>query len=305
MIRLALTAFLVCFLHICGTAVYAQDRETLGWGRLLDNDLLGDLQDRWHSGSYTVSVLRGPQWTGSLPNQLGALLEYRFSGATLTPSNLADPAADDRRYAAPLSLGVHSHASWAGMQASFGADLVATGPQTGIGRFQSWLHGLLGVPKPNLTDQMANGFYPTFQAELGRDFAFGDRVTAHPFLGAQAGVENLVRAGGDIVIGSFGTGGFLLRDDTTGQRYRGIAGDVVNPAMSLTLGGDIAHVFGSDFLPEGSAAQASDTRTRLRAGLAWQGQHSSAFYGVTYLAPEFDSQTEGQLVGSVNLNFRF
>ena len=307
MIRRALTAILVGLMVLCAGfgPASAQDRLTLGWGRLFNNDLLGDLQDRWQSGSYNVSLLRGPHWTGVLPDQLGALMEYRFSGAVQSPANLENPAPDDRRYAGPLTPGLHSHVTWAGMQASLGADLVVTGPQTGIGRFQSWLHGLLGMPKPDLTNQMGNGFYPTFQAELGREVQIAPVVAVHPFLAAQAGVENLVRAGGDVVIGNFGQGGFLLRDDVTGQRYRGIAGPSDGSAMSLTLGGDIAHVFGSDYLPQGSAAAASDTRGRLRAGLVWQGGQSSAFYGVTYLTPEFDSQPAGQVVGSVNLDFRF
>lgn len=300
MIRLLLA---MLFGLLLSSPALAEDRLTLGWGRLLNNDLLGDLQDRWHSGSYTVSLVRGRSWAGVLPDQLGALLEYTASGATLTPANLENPAPGDRRYAAPLTVGVRSHVAWAGMQATLGADLVATGPQTGIGRFQSWLHGALGVPEPDLTDQMPNGFFPTFQAELGGDLHLADRVTLHPFVAAEAGVEHLARAGGDVVIGSFGQGGLLLRDATTGQRYSGIKG--ADAAMSLTLGGDVAHVFGSDYLPQGSAAQASPTRTRLRAGIAWSGDQSSAFYGVTYLAPEFDSQPQGQMVGSVNLNFRF
>ena len=305
MILRALITLLVGFLALFAGPAWSQDRQLLGVGRLLTNDLLGDLQDRWHSGSYTVSVLRGPRWTGALPTELGALLEYRLSGAVLAPANLANPAPDDRRYAGPLSLGVHSHATWAGMQASLGIDLVALGPQTGIGRFQSWLHGLLHVAKPDLANQFGNTVVPTLQAELGRDIALGNRVTVHPFFAAQAGVENLMRVGGDVVIGNFGQGGFLLRDDASGQRYRAIAGPTSDSAMSLTLGGDVAHVFGSDYLPQDSAAAATGTRTRLRAGLAWQGAKSSAFYGVTYLTPEFDSQPQGQVLGSVNLNFRF
>ena len=223
----------------------------------------------------------------------------------MTAANAAYPGANDRAYVAPLALGVHSHVAWAGLQASLGVDLVATGPQTGIGRLQTWLHEVLAVPVPDLTNQAGNRVALSFQAELGRDFAYGPRVTLHPFVAAQAGPENLIRAGGDVVIGSFGTGGLMLRDGPTGQRYRGIAGVVTNPAMSLTLGGDVAHVVGSDYLPQGTAAQASATRSRLRAGLAWQGERSSAFYGVTYLTPEFVSQSGGQVIGSVNLSFRF
>ena len=43
---------------LCGP-VLAQDRVTLGWGRLFNNDTLGDTQDRWKTGSYTINHLRG------------------------------------------------------------------------------------------------------------------------------------------------------------------------------------------------------------------------------------------------------
>ena len=297
-------ALILALLILLPNTAMAEQRQTLGWGRLFDNDALGDLHDRWHSGAYTVSLLRGPEWTGQLPTGFGDILEYRFSGSTVTPANLGNPAADDRRYAAPLSFGIHTHLYWRGVEASLGADLVAVGPQTGVGNFQSWLHGALDLPKPDLSNQLGNAFYPTVQAELGRGFALSDQVTLRPFIAAQAGVETMIRAGGDLVIGSFGQGALMLRDDTTGQRYRGVKGDQT-PGLSFTLGGDVAHVFDSALLPDGGAAVASETRGRLRAGVAWQGQKSAVFYGITYLSPEFDSQPEGQLVGSVNLNLRF
>lgn len=289
---------------LAATPALSEGRQTLGWGRLFNNDALGDLHDRWRSGSYTVSLLRGPAWSGQLPTTPGQLLEYRVSGSTVTPANLSSPAADDRRYAAPLSFGLHSHFYFRGFETRLGADLVAIGPQTGISGFQSWLHGALGVAKPDLSNQLPNSLHPTLSGELARSMTLSDDVTLRPFVSAQAGVETLVRAGGDIVIGNFGQGGLLLRDETTGQRYKGIQGDAT-PGMSFTLGGDVAHVWDSALLPEGGAAVATDTRGRLRAGLAWQGESSSAFYGVTWLSPEFDSQPEGQLVGSVNLNLRF
>ena len=297
-------ALILALLILLPNTAMAEQRQTLGWGRLFDNDALGDLHDRWHSGAYTVSLLRGPEWTGQLPTGFGDILEYRFSGSTVTPANLGNPAADDRRYAAPLSFGIHTHLYWRGVEASLGADLVAVGPQTGVGNFQSWLHGALDLPKPDLSNQLGNAFYPTVQAELGRGFALSDQVTLRPFIAAQAGVETMIRAGGDLVIGSFGQGALMLRDDTTGQRYRGVKGDQT-PGLSFTLGGDVAHVFDSALLPDGGAAVVSETRGRLRVGVAWQGQKSAVFYGITYLTPEFDSQPEGQLVGSVNLNLRF
>ena len=282
----------------------AEPRQTLGWGRMFDNDLIGDGKDRWHSGSYTVSAVRGPNWNGILPTRFGEILEFRFVGGTKVPANLEFPAADDRRYVAPLSLGLYTHFDWRGFETSLGANLVLTGPQTGIGSFQSWLHGVLNVPKPDLGDQIGNAAHPTLQAEIGRTFALSDTATLRPFVAAQAGVETYVRAGGDLVVGSFGKGALMLRDDVTGQRYRAINGAHI-PAMSFTLGGDVARVFDSAYLPSGGAAVASETRTRIRAGVQWQGEKASTFYGITYLSPEFDSQPEGQVVGSLNVNLRF
>jgi len=64
-------------------------------------------------------------------------------------------------------------------------------------------------------------------------------------------------------------------------------------------------VFDSALLPENGLASRSEDRWGLRAGVHWQGQKASAFYGVTYLSPEFDQQPAGQLVGSLNLNLKF
>lgn len=282
----------------------AQERQTLGWGRLFDNDALGDMRDRWHSGSYAVSLLRGRLWDGRRPDALGGLLEYRVLGSTVTAGDLTDPPPVDRRYAGILSVGVHSHLSWQGLDATLGADLVAIGPQTGAARFQTWLHELLNAGTPDLSNQLGNSIHPTLRAELGRDVSLGQDVTLHPFVAAEAGVETMLRAGGDLIIGNFGQGALLLRDTTTGQRYRGLRGEE-RPGMSFTLGGDVARVFDSALLPEGGVVTASDTRTRLRAGVNWQGESSSIFYGVTYMGKEFDEQPEGQLVGSLNLNLRF
>jgi hypothetical protein len=95
----------------------------------------------------------------------------------------------------------------------------------------------------------------------------------------------------------------MLRDAGTGQRYQGVAGDA--RGLSFTLGGDVARMFGSAYLPEGGAAVLSVHRERLRAGVAWQGAKADAFYGLTYLSPEFEGQDEGQVLGSVRVDFKF
>ena len=287
--------------------VAAQDRVTLGWGRVFTNDQIGDGDDRWRTGSYTISRLRGPSWTGYETARFGDVLELRGHASVLAPANLTVPNAQDRAYAGVLSLGMHSHFGWKGNEVAFGGDLVLTGPRTGLGGFQSWFHNALGMVQPSdavLDAQIGNRVFPSVVAEVGRAISFGQNLQARPFVEARAGVETLVRMGGDLTIGRFDRDGLSLRDITTGQRYRGVKG-IRQDGLSLSVGADVAQVFDSGLLPSGGAVTAADTRYRMRAGLQWQAKGATAFYGVTYLSPEFDQQDQGQVVGALSLNLRF
>lgn len=286
-------------------AARAQDRGLLGVGRMFDNDAIGDGHDRWRSGSYQISFVTGPGWNGTLPSHPFVLREYRLSAQIITPASLTHPTATDRRYAGVLSFGMHTHFALGKAEASAGVDLAMTGPQTGIGRFQRNIHKLLGLTQPTvLGNQIGDAVYPTLTAELGRSFTLGPRVSLRPFVEAQAGLETLVRAGGDVVIGNFGRGDLLLRDAVTGQRYRAVRTQR-SGGISFVLGGDIAHVASSHLLPSGGNAPLDPTRTRLRAGLNWQNSRASAFYGVTWLSREFTTQPEGQIVGSLHISLKF
>lgn len=283
----------------------AQDRITLGFGRIFSNDALGDGRDRWRTGSYQVGWVRGPDWTGALPDTAGQIIEYRFRGEIVAPSNLRNPDPADRRYAGILSIGMHTHFDWGGVETRLGFDLVGIGPATGVGSFHRSVHELFSMPSPAgaLETQLGNAFRPTVSAEFGRSYALGSG-TVRPFVEAQAGVETLVRLGGDVTFGRFGEGGLMLRDVTTGQRVDGIRG-AEGTGLTLALGGDVAHVVDSALLPDGGAAQLRDTRTRLRAGLHWQGDLSEVFYGLTWLGREYEGQPDDQLVGSLRVNIRF
>jgi Uncharacterized protein conserved in bacteria (DUF2219) len=289
---------------LAGAPVHAEERVTLGWGRLFTNDALGDGRDRWRTGSYTLSRVRGASWSGSLPDRAGDILEFRFRGEIIAPESLTTAAPGDRRYAGALSFGLHTHFMLGRAEASVGGDLVFLGPQTGLGAFQRAAHDLFGIEEPLvLDDQIANRLAPTVTGEIARSFRIGSNVTVRPFLEAQAGVESLVRAGGDIVLGAAWDGALMLRDPVTGQRYAGVKS--LAQGVSFTFGADIARVFDSDYLPSGGAAELSDERTRVRAGVEWQGERAGVFYGLTYLGPEFDGQPDGQVTGSLRVNFDF
>ncbi|MDZ4093378.1 MAG: DUF2219 family protein [Paracoccaceae bacterium] len=287
------------------TPALAQDRVSLGFGRLFTNDAIGDGRDRWRTGAYAVSLLRGQSWHGDLPQRFGEMLEFRIRSEIIAPANLSNPSKNDRRYAGVIAPGVHTHFALGRLEARLGADLVFTGPQTGVSAFQRNVHDLLGMKKPGgLGNQIPNKVNPTLSGEIGQSFRLGEAAMLRPFAEGQAGVESYVRLGGDLVIGGFGRGALMLRDPITGQRYWGIEGDS-EPGFSLTLGGDVARMFDSEYLPEGGNVQLRDTRTRLRAGVHWRGEKSEVFYGLTRLGKEFDSQPEAQTVGSVRVKIRF
>lgn len=298
---LALCALLTL---IPATLSAQEQRVTLGWGRLLTNDLLGDGRDRWRTGSYSLSRVRGASWSGSLPTTPGQILEFRAMGETIAPADLVLPDPDDRRFAGALSFGLHTHFDWNGLDTSLGANLVITGPQTGASDFQGNVHDLLGLAEPQVyDDQIDNAIYPTAVAEIGKRFALPSGE-ARPFVEAQAGVESFVRVGADLSFGGFSRGSLMLRDGPSGQLYRAVAGSRTD-GLSFVMGGDIARVFDSHYFEDGDTAQASDTRSRLRAGMHWQGERSEVFYGLTWLGKEFTTQPESQMLGSVNLRLKF
>lgn len=282
-------------------------RQTLGWGHMFSNDALGDQEDRWRTGSYTLSRLQGAAWQGKLPHGFGEILEFRLRTEMIAPSNLANGSPKDRRYAGVLTLGLHSHFEWAGFQTSLGADLAITGDQNGLARFHSNLHEAMNVGMPGeqvLANQIDNGFHPTAVIEIGKPWTIGDTASLRPFIETQAGLENFLRAGADLTIGGLYRNALMLRENGTGQLYRAIAG-TPEAGASFTLGGDITRIFHSELLPQ-TQVEAEKIRKRLRAGMAWEyGGGASAFYGLTWLSEEFIGQPEGQLLGSVNINLLF
>ncbi|PKP85195.1 MAG: DUF2219 domain-containing protein [Alphaproteobacteria bacterium HGW-Alphaproteobacteria-2] len=286
----------------------AQERGLLGYGHLFNNDGLAAAQDRWRTGSYQISVLHGREWQGSLPEGIGQVLEFRLRAEIIAPSNLARPVPlNDRRYVGILAPGVHTHFGFLGTEVSLGADLVITGPQTGLDDFQDFTHELFGATNPRADrTQIGNSFYPTARAEVGREFRIAGRTNlrVRPFVEAQAGAETFARVGADITFGRFGLGGLRLRDPVSGQRFSGIQ-DEGGAGLSLLVGGDVAYVHDSRFLSRSPAVEKRDVRERLRGGLQLDWGFGSMFYGITWLGREFEGQPEGQLVGSLNLHLSF
>jgi hypothetical protein len=279
-------------------------RETLGQARLFTNDLIGDGRDRWRSGAYGISTVRGPAWGGQLPLRVGEIMEYRFRGEVITPASISNPAPGDRLYAGVLSVGAHTHFGWNGFEVALGADIVAMGEQTGIRHLQEVMHEAFSLQSSRVEHfQVGNGVYLHGTLEIGREFSFGPgRV--RPFLELQAGVETLARLGFDLTVGNYGQSGLRLRDVITGHRVSAIDSPD-DHGFSFLLGGDYAWVDSSRYLPSDRGYTPEDSRYRLRAGVNYAFGHSNVFYGLTYLSEEFVGQSEGQTIGSVTVALEF
>jgi hypothetical protein len=288
------------------SAFETSTRHRIGYGRLTTNDLIGDGKDRWRTGSITTSRIYGYGWDGSAPARFGELLELRMQGQIIAPEDLTTANASDRPWAGALSFGLHSHMQRDDTEIALGADLVFIGPQTRLDKLQDALHGALGAPRLSdamLAQQIPNKIRPTLVFETGQVIDLGAAVSLRPFAEARAGDETLVRIGADFSFGTIGRGELLVRESVTGQRYRAVYDSA--PGYSFTLGGDIAYVADSVYLPEDRGYELTSRRDRARVGLHWQGEKASAFYGLTYLGEEFTGQGEGQLTGSVRLKLRF
>ena len=292
---------------LCTAPAVAQgDTGFQGAGWIGSNDQYGDGEDRWRTASLTISLLYGSGWSGLAPERFGELFEVRLHGEIIAPSNLSDPAPDDRRYAGVLGFGLHSHAHIGETDYRIGADLVVIGPQTGLGDLQERSHDLIPnqpSPGPALDDQIGDTLRLAVSAEAARSLDLGGVTRLRPFVGGRIGDETFARIGADLIVGSWGLDGLILRDTVTGQLYQGRedAGD----GFSLVLGGDVASVASSVFLPDGGAAELSPVRSRVRAGVYWQRGGLTLNYGLTWLGTEFDSQPEGQMLGSASLRLVF
>lgn len=285
--------------------VVAQDRVTLGFGRMMTNDFFWDTQDRWRTASYNFSIVRGPEWTGARPQGIGDIFEVRLRNEMIMPSERRGDGQFDRPYVGLWSVGLHTHYATGGMDVSLGADVIAMGPSTRVSDLQEWYHDLVSFPAViGVDDQLADAQHLSGTIELGWPTRPSETITVRPFFEGQAGVEDILRVGADVIIGSTGHNDLLIRDVVSGQLIRASENDF--RGYNVTLGADWAHVGGSVYLPADLGYAHEESRWRVRAGVNVQvTSEVSFFYGATYLSEEFVGQPEGQVVGGLKLNFNF
>jgi len=298
----------LCVLCFSALAAQAQDR-AIHYGLLVTNDALGDGKDRWRTGSFASSLAYAPGWSGTLPGGPSQLWELRINGEIITPENSVTPAPGDRVYAQALTFGLHTRFQPGAFDYALGGELVVTGPAAQMDHLQDLFHDIFGGDGASpavKAAQISDDLDVALVVEAGREFRLGGTARLRPFVEARAGVETLVRAGADLTLGRFGQGGLLARAPVSGLRYSVIQEEAPYQGLSLMLGADVAHVADSEFIPSSGAARLRDTRARARAGLHWRNRAgNSLFYGLTWLEEEFASQSEPQVVGSLQLRVKF
>ncbi|MDF2142146.1 lipid A-modifier LpxR family protein [Paenirhodobacter sp. CAU 1674] len=303
-LRALVPLFLAGLAALAHPAQAEGERQLLGVGRFFYNDYFGDGDDRWQTGGYSLSFVRGTGWDGALPTRPFDIMEYRFGGSIIAPSRLRNPPAGDRRYVGRLNVAANTYFDVRGVETRLGFGVTAVGPATGIATLHKDLHDLFSAPRVVVAeDQLPNHLYPTLSAEIGRgfDLAGGE---LRPFAEARAGDETYLRAGADFSFGARETGALWLRDDVTGHRYVGVSGEG-GGNTSFVLGGDIARVFDSVYFPAADGVEPEKTRSRLRAGVSTRIGFVGVFYGLTWLSEEYVGQPEGQILGGLRARVNF
>ena len=160
--------------------VLTQGRQMIGAGRLFSNDYFGDGRDRWRTGSFVYSHVRGREaYSGT--EGFGDVIEYRYRAEIIAPGG-GSKSPGDRPYVGTMSLGAHTHFDMNGMEISAGADVVAIGSQTGLSDFQEQFHDTFDMTPPLFTDQqLGNKFLLNGTVTATRPYQMSDRVSLRPF----------------------------------------------------------------------------------------------------------------------------
>ncbi len=279
---------------------FADQRQTIGTGRLFNNDYFGDGRDRWRSGSYSYSHLRasGPYDPGN--REFGNIIEYRLKTEIISPGR----GGTDRPYVGAISLGAQTHFGDGPWHYSLGADVTFIGPKTGLSNFQEQFHDAFDLTPPLTANELPDEVVFGARASAAYTYRISESASIRPFAELLTGPEQIARVGADLLVGPVGQGDLWLRDDITGQPFRGTDAGVTG--VSFLAGADFAAIGESRYLPASRGVTATDTRSRARLGLLWQPlPNLSVFYGATYLSEEFIGQSEGQVLGSLRLGLNF
>lgn len=272
--------------------------QRVGEASYFTNDYFGDGHDRWRSGGYSKSVVY------ETPLGFGEEIELRGRAEIISPWG-AGIQTPDRAYTGVVGFGAFMHANAGNVDIKYGAEVIATGRQTGLHLLQEAVHEVIGhdgyVPGQPGEVVLCDCVYGMGMVEA----AYGARLsgmTVRPFVEAQAGYETYGRVGVDVYIGSVGEAVDFTRDPVSGFSLP-YKHESIGRGFGVVVGYDVAHV--SDSVLLGEDVRLTPERHRLRAGVMGSLGGLQVFGGVSALSKEFDEQLEDQVVGVFSVNLRY
>ncbi|MEM7189306.1 MAG: lipid A-modifier LpxR family protein [Pseudomonadota bacterium] len=292
------------------------------------NDHLGDGKDRWKTAGLTQSCVFPQIMLSDQPwfENYAAAVELQVRGMLITPDDTSSVGAGDRPYAQYLGIGGYLRL-WgqpdylgAGFTAQtedrLGIELGYQGDPLPLFEIADAFHDAAGMATTNRTaaNTLDGEFLATLEAR--RTWRLHGQLGPHdvnvaPFVQASAGMrENSVRAGTDIILGTSLEARTWNYDTGIGALIPGGAKYREGIHWALWVGGDVGYVASDAFLDGGFSGNGpSVDRTpftaRLRAGLIYDYEDVSFSFSMNWMSPEFDSQSEGQLVGAAQIEIAF
>ena len=293
------------------------------------NDRYGDGKDRWKTGGITQAYVfpehifsRGNWFKGR-----ASALELNVRALVITPDDTSFKGVngDDRPYAQYAAAGIYLRSITrpkaltpvVAMQAEdrIGVEAGWQGDPLPLFDVQNSLHSVAGTNgnAGNLSNTIDGELMVNLEARrtwrfhidgTGRDLEFA------PFVQTSLGMrENSLRAGGDFFIGSALAGRTWGADLATGAVMAGASMPRQGFNWTVFFGGDVGYIASDAFLDGGFAAdgpsvQRRDIVGRARAGLLLEYDNLGVGFSLNWLGKEFRGQSNGQMVGAIQLKYR-
>lgn len=305
----------------------SQTQDLLAEG-VIWNDRFGDGQDRYKTGGMTQSWLLPESIFLDDPLIAGqaSALELQGRGFIATPNNTTNPAAQDRPFAQYVGVGAYlrtfgetedlTPASSLAIEHRVGIEVGFQGEPLPLFEIQDAIHGMTGGGGVAMTP--ANTLDSEFlvNAEVKRTHRLHIEngevdVEFAPYAQGSFGMrENSVRLGTDIIVGSSLKARTWNHEPAIGALIPGGSKERDGLNWLTWVGGDVGYIASDAFLDggfdnSGPSVNREEITARLRAGLMVEYGDVALSYSATWLSPEFDAQSEGQVVGAFQIKYRF
>jgi len=294
------------------------------------NDRIGDGKDRWKTGGLTQSYIFPERIFSRSPwfKDRASALEINGRGVVMTPDDTSDTGIDskDRPYAQYAGVGLHLRSIArprrlsAGLalqeEARIGIEAGWQGEPLPLFDIQSSLHDMAGTggTAANLSNSIDGEALVNLEARHTWRLhwqAPGRDIELAPFAQASLGMrENNLRFGADLIAGSALEGRTWGNDLATGALLAGASMPRKGFNWTLFSGADLGFVASDAFLDGGFAAGGPSVPrekvvARVRGGVLLEYDNLGIGFSLNWLSKEFRGQSDGQLIGAIQIKYRF